>query len=179
MNAPLWLQAVTASALTIVLVLLVLLVKRTVHDRKAEEAGVEMHVTPYIRKPGLLTPAEQRFYARLYQAVGGELLIWSKVRLADVMEVRGEAIEWQAAWNKIAAKHLDFLLTTADDFQPLLAIELDDSSHMLPARQKRDEWLDRALVAAGLPILRVQARRDYDPGALRRHIEQKLYGGVQ
>ncbi|HWI60803.1 MAG TPA: DUF2726 domain-containing protein, partial [Symbiobacteriaceae bacterium] len=58
--------------------------------------------------------------------------------------------------------------------QPLLAIELDDSSHMRPDRQQRDEWLDRAVMAAGLPLLRVRARGDYDPSALRREVEQKL-----
>jgi hypothetical protein len=166
-STPLWLQVATASAVTFALAMVAILVFRRRRERLAEHQGVEMHVSPYIRKASLLTAAEQRLHARLSQAVGTEVLICPKVRLADVIEVRGDAMEWQAAWNRIAAKHLDFVLTTADDHQPLLAVELDDGS-------PRNEWLDRAMVAAGLPILRVRVRSDYDPVALRREVEQRM-----
>jgi hypothetical protein len=173
-NAPVWLQVATAVAVTFAVAMFALVLYLKRKDQADEHVGVEMHVSPYIRRTALLTAAEQRFYTRLFQAVGSEVLICPKVRLADVIEVRGDAIEWQAAWNRIAAKHLDFVLATPDEQQILLGIELDDGSHMLPNRQQRDEWLDRALVAAGLPLLRVKVRNDYDPAALRREIEQKL-----
>jgi hypothetical protein len=83
-------------------------------------------------------------------------------------------MEWQAAWNRIAAKHVDFLLITADEYRPLLAIQLDDGAR---EAQQRAEWLDRALVAAGLPILRLRVRSDYDPVALRREVELRVSPG--
>ncbi|MDF2630277.1 MAG: hypothetical protein K0R39_4108 [Symbiobacteriaceae bacterium] len=169
MNAPVWLQVATAVAVTFAVAMFALVLYLKRKDQADEHSGVEMHVSPYIRRATLLSAAEQRFYARLFQAVGNEVLICPKVRLADVIDVRGDALEWQAAWNRIAAKHLDFVLTTADEQQILLGIELDDGG-----RQRRDELLDRALVAAGLPLLRVRVRGDYDPAALRREIEQKL-----
>lgn len=172
--APDWLWILTAVVVTFAVAMWAILWYVGRSERQAEHRGVDMHVSPYIRRGALLTAAEQRFYLRLYQAVGTEVLICPKVRLADVIEVRGDAIEWQAAWNRIAAKHVDFVLTTPDTLRPLLAIELDDSSHMLARRQQRDELLDRAVMAAGLPILRVRVRRDYDPTALRREIEQKV-----
>ncbi len=173
-NAPIWLQVATASAVTFAIAIFAILLYTRHRDRAAEHSGVDLHVTPYIRRAVLLTPAEQRFYVRLFQAVGNDVVICPKVRLADAIEVRADALEWQAAWNRIAAKHLDFVLMSPDNYQPLMGIELDDSSHMAPQRQQRDEWLDRAVVAAGLPLLRVRVRSDYDPGALRRDIEQKL-----
>ncbi|HYF94333.1 MAG TPA: DUF2726 domain-containing protein [Symbiobacteriaceae bacterium] len=178
MNAPLWLQVATASAVTFAVAMFALVLYLKWKDREDEQMGVEMHVSPYIRRATLLTAAEQRFYVRLFQAVGNEVLICPKVRLADVIEVRGDTLEWQSAWNRIAAKHIDFLLTTVDDHQPLLAIELDDSSHHMPNRQKRDEWLDRAMVAAGLPLMRVRVRSDYDPAGLRREVEGRLATAV-
>lgn len=151
-----------------------ILIIRRMRDRAAEEQGVEMHVTPYIRKQAFLTPPEQQFYIRLMEAVGAEVIVCAKVRLADVIDVRADALDWRAAWNRIAAKHVDFLLVAPANQQPLLAIELDDSSHFQPRRQVRDEWLDRAMVAAGMPLLRVRVKRDYDPAALRRAIEQQI-----
>ncbi len=144
---------------------------RRYQERNLPPPGVEVHVTPYVRRPYLLTPVEQRFYARLYQAVGQDFLICPKVRLADIIEVRGDALEWKASWNRIAAKHVDFVLCTFDTYQPLIAVELEIDSTDGPIQ---DDWLLRALHAAGMPILRVKVRRDYDPALIRRQVEQRL-----
>lgn len=171
MSAPLWLQVATGLAVAFAVAIFALLFYVRQRDSRAEATGVEMHVSPYIRKFALLTPSEQRFYVRLYQAIGSELLICPKARLADALEVRGDALEWQAAWNRIAAKPVDFLLVAPDTYQPLLAITLDDG---LGRATQQDDWLDRAMMAAGLPVLRIRARGDYDPTALRREVEQRL-----
>jgi len=52
-----------------------------------------------------------------------------------------------------------------------LCIELDDASHGRPDRQVRDEFLDAALLAAGLPLLRVRAKKAYNLAELRAQIE--------
>lgn len=169
MTGPLWLQLATVSAITFAIAMFAILHYNRRKEQAAEVQGVEMHVSPYIRRASLLGQAEQRFYARLFQAVGNEVLICPKVRLGEVIEVRGDALEWRAAWNRIAAKHVDFLLVTPDTYQPLLMIELEDARG-----DRRDELLDRAIMAAGVPILRVKARTDYDPNALRREVELRL-----
>lgn len=170
MSAPLWLQLATASAVTFALAMLVILIYRSASHHEAEERSYEMHVTPYVRRPALLSPAEQVLYGRLHQASGPEFHICPKVRLPDAAEVRGDALEWQNAWNRIAAKHLDFLLVSSDTWQPMLAVELEDTGD----RQRLDDLMERALVAAGLPILRIKARTDYDPIWLRQEIDVKL-----
>lgn len=170
MNAPLWIQIVTASAVAFAVAMFGILIYRSMAQRQAEERGVEMHVTPYVRRLALLSPAEQVLYARLLQAAGPELLVCPKVRLPDAVEVRGDALEWQSAWNRIAAKHLDFLLVAPGSYQPVLAVELEDAAD----RQRLDELLERALVAAGLPVMRIKVRSDYDPIALRQQIDGKL-----
>lgn len=92
------------------------------------------------------------------------------MRLPDAAEVRGDALEWQNAWNRIAAKHLDFLIVSSDTWEPLLAIELEDTGD----QQRLDALIEGALVSAGLPILRIRARSDYDPILLRQEIDVKL-----
>ena len=171
MSAPLWLQVATGLAVAFAVAVFGLLIYFRQRDSRVESTGVEMHVSPYIRRATLLTPSEQRFYMRLYQAIGSELLICPKARLADALEVRGDALEWQAAWNRIAARPVDFLLVSPDSYQPLLAIALDDGMVRSPLQ---DDWLDRAMLAAGLPVLRIRARGDYDPVALRREVEQRM-----
>lgn len=137
-------------------------------------SSVELQVSPYLRRPSILNQAEARFYFRLTQAVGDSFLIAPKIRLADVIDVRGDAMEWKGSWNRIAAKHIDFLLVATDNFRPLLAIELDFESAFGTEGRSGDEWLERALMICGMPIMKIKVKRDYDPTALRRQIDLYL-----
>jgi hypothetical protein len=166
----LWLQIAIAASITFAVVMFGILLWRGRSQLKAEGREYEMRVTPYVRRPVLLSPAEQVLFARLNQACGPAYIVCPKVRLPDAVEVRGDAMEWQGAWNRIAAKHLDFLLVASGSFVPLLAVELEDAGD----RQRVDELLERALVAAGLPVLRIRARGDYDPISLRQQMDAKL-----
>jgi len=177
LNGPAWVQAATAAAVTFALLMFAILFYRRLQERRGPPPEVEVHVTPYIRKAVFLAPAEQRFYFRLVQAVGNDFLICPKVRLADIIEVRGDAMEWRGSWNRIAAKHIDFLLTNTDTFQPVLALDLADDTHYGDQQMRQDEWLDRALEAARMPVLRVKVRRDYDAAALRKQIDQRIANG--
>ena len=66
------------------------------------------------------------------------------------------------AFNRISAKHVDFLICAAAGLSPILAIELDDKSHKRPDRQSRDAFIDQALAAAEIPVVHVKAQRSYN-----------------
>ena len=125
--------------------------------------------TTYRQRDGLLTPAERTFFQALRTGVGDRWHIVTKVRLADlVAPLPGR--EWQAAWNRIAAKHVDFALCEPDTLRPRLVIELDDRSHRRPDRVERDAFVDRVFAEAALPILHVPVRRSYEPSGLAGQI---------
>jgi hypothetical protein len=129
---------------------------------------------PYRKVDSLLTAAERSFYGVLLKAVDGETLVFAKVRLADVLWLPRDTRDRQAHHNRIISKHLDFVLCSRDTLAPRLAIELDDSSHSRPARRERDSFVDAALSAAGLPLLRVPVRRGYSPHDLGEMIRGLL-----
>jgi hypothetical protein len=123
----------------------------------------------YRQRDGLLTPAEGTFFQALRTGVGERWHIVTKVRLADlVAPLPGR--EWQAAWNRIAAKHVDFALCEPDTLRPRLVIELDDRSHRRPDRVERDAFVDRVFAEAMLPILHIPVRRSYDPWGIAGQI---------
>jgi hypothetical protein len=68
-------------------------------------------------------------------------LVFAKVRLADLLYLPKGTQGRQAAFNRIQSKHVDFLLCSKDAVRPLLAIELDDSSHGEQSRITRDVLL--------------------------------------
>jgi len=115
---------------------------------------------PYRLRDDFLSPAEFSFFKVLSSVSGTRFTIQSKVRLADVFFV-ARPNENVAFFNRIAQKHLDFLVCDSVTMKPLLGIELDDSSHTQNNRQQRDEFVESVCKVAGLPLLRLPVQREY------------------
>jgi very-short-patch-repair endonuclease len=96
------------------------------------------------------------------------------VRVADLLYTRKGTEKRQTHFNRISAKHIDFVLCRADDVSPVLAVELDDASHDRDDRKDRDTFVDGAFAAAGFPLLRVRARAGYNAGELARSIHEAM-----
>jgi len=142
-----------------------------------KRAGGGASTFGYRRKPYLLSKAERSFYGVLAQAVGDKALIFSKVRVADVLAPQKglNRANWQRAFNQISAKHVDFLLCDPQECAVKLAIELDDASHGSAKRQKRDAFLEQACESSGLPLLRIKAARGYGVADIRQQVEAILF----
>ncbi|WP_186764481.1 DUF2726 domain-containing protein [Pistricoccus aurantiacus] len=122
---------------------------------------------PYASRGALNTPTEQAFYAALHRAVGAQTMIACKVRLADVLKVRfrkrySNDQRWWRYFRQISAKHVDMVLCEPRGGHVLLAIELDDRSHLRRDRRRSDRFKDRAFAAAGIPLVRFAASGRYD-----------------
>jgi len=110
---------------------------------------------PYEARP-LLTDNEWKLYEILRPlAEEAGLLLLIKMRLADIMQVKKETKEYMKAFNRIKAKHTDFLLCDPDTLEVVMGIELDDVSHNRTERMERDEFVDGAYDACGIPLLHV------------------------
>ena len=129
---------------------------------------------PYQRRDWLLSAAERSFFGVLKQAVDPEFLLFAKIRLADLLFIPRGTEGRQAAFNRIQSKHIDFVICDRDTIRPLIAIELDDSSHSRPSRRSRDEFVESALTAAQLPLLRVPVKKQYDVNVLKESVQKLL-----
>lgn len=154
----------------IIAVAFLLLIAFTARLRRS--SGSFPHAPPYALKPALFSPAERSFLGVLEQAIGNHYQIFGKVRIADVVETKSglSASNRQKAFNRINAKHFDFLLCNRDDLTITCAIELDDKSHRKPSRQQRDAFVVDLCSTVGLPLVRVTARRTYTVPELRTRI---------
>ncbi|MHC2068117.1 DUF2726 domain-containing protein [Bremerella sp. T1] len=130
-------------------------------------SGIEptSQTLPYLLRDDFLSPAELSFFHVLRKAVSDKYIVIAKVNLADILFVPGkENISYR---NRIDRKHVDFVLCDPVSMQPICAVELDDRSHRQADRQQRDELVDAALAATGLPLIRVPAKRGYNVENLR------------
>jgi hypothetical protein len=130
----------------------------------------------YDRIERLFTPAERSFLGVLEQIVGTRYRIFGKIRLADIIKTpKGFSNSARAsAFNRICARHVDFVLCDPRTFEVIGVIELDDSSHGRESRRKRDQFVDEALTAAGLPFVRIAAQRGYVATDIREKISALL-----
>ena len=71
--------------------------------------------------------------------------------------------------NRIAQLSIDFVFC-APDSTPIVAIELDDSSHERARNRDRDAKKDRACRDAGLRLVRWHVRAMPDVAAIRRAV---------
>ena len=62
---------------------------------------------PYVAAPALLTAAERHFFFALRQAIAAEFQLFAKVRLGDIIEVRGGVSGKRrfAAFGRITSGH--------------------------------------------------------------------------
>lgn len=129
---------------------------------------------PYERRGVMLGPAEINFFRTLQSAVREDWIILSMVRLTDVIKVRPKTRQHQIWQSRIFGKHIDFVICDYETLEVKLAIELEDISRRRAERKSRDRFVNTALTAAGLPLLRVKVEEKYETSAIRKDIEEAL-----
>jgi hypothetical protein len=129
---------------------------------KKGQPGASKDVT-YDARRELFSPAERSFLGVLEQALGERFRVMGKVRLGDLVQpAKGFSRSQQTgAWNRINQKHVDFVLCQPDTLAVAGVVELDDASHRRKDRSARDDFIDKALASAGIPIVHFAARRAY------------------
>lgn len=135
---------------------------------KGKMGGTGSISFPYRAKP-LFSPAERSFLGVLDQAVGPDHWVFGKVRVADVAAVKSglDNPARHGAFNRIAAKHFDFIVCRSDDLSVICAVELNDKSHASLKARSRDELLAEVCRAINLPLLTVPAKAAYSPREVR------------
>lgn len=138
-----------------------------------DEHGGEFN---YLTNDSLLTPAERSFYGALKICTGDQLLVFAKVRLADIFhpekELKGG--DWRRAQNKLDRKHVDFLLCRVDNLAPVVVIELDDSSHKRERAQKNDAFKDELFAVSNVALIRVTAKQSYNPNEIAAAVNDAI-----
>ena len=125
----------------------------------------------YKKKQYLLTQAERKFFEVLEQAVGDKYYIFPQIHLASLLYVEKRDREWQKYFNKIIKKSVDFVLCDKQYLSPVIAIELNDSSHLQERRKERDVFVQEAMESAGLKLVVVRAQWEYDVEEVRNYLK--------
>lgn len=152
----------TELVFVIVALLILVVLGGLVASRKKGGAATSGSL-PYQSTNALFSATERSFLGILDRAVGSDYRVFGKVRVADVVAVKSGLSNSarQIAVNRVAAKHLDFVVCRAADLSLVCAVELNDKSHSSQRAQARDQFVAQVCRTVGLPLLTVQAQRAY------------------
>ena len=155
-----YLYPLIAIAVLLLILLIVVNIIRTPRQTEKEHA--------YHKRPHM-TEAEQVFFKVLEQAVGDSCYISTQVSLASLVAPKdAENIV------KITHKSVDFLVTLKRDLGRQLIIELDDSTHDLPERRKRDLFVDYVCRESGVKIVHQKVKYLYSV----REVTDLVYNNI-
>lgn len=114
------------------------------------------------------------FFKALEQAIENKYYIFPQARLSDLVCVRSGTGKYYKYHNKINRKSVDFVIAGKSNLNPLLAIELDDSSHNYQNRIQRDNFVENVLKDTGLPLLRIRCVASYNVQEIKALINKQI-----
>lgn len=131
--------------------------KKQMEQRNKELLRLREH--PYVKKSGILTVAEKKLFKFLKSRLPKEAIIFSKVRLADIVELNEAITRDSKAFRQIAFKHVDFTIMSAD-LDLICVVELDDYTHNTVKAQERDKFVEQVLRECGIALYRIGVKID-------------------
>ena len=163
----------------IILIVIVLVILVVVKQLPKNESYNSEYQYQQIGK--LFTPAEISFLGALKLAVNDELEIYGKVRVADILKPQRNKNRsiWQKSFNKISAKHFDFILCQKNTMKPICAIELNDKSHKNKKRAERDAFLASACESASFPLISIAAQAAYKVPEIKEELSAFLQSSTR
>jgi hypothetical protein len=160
-------------------ILIVLIVAAALVFLKTKQSPVDGGLEFAKREP-LFTPAERSFLGVLDQALDGRYRVFGKVRLGDIVRpAKGlSKSKHTTANNKVRQKHVDFVICSASDLAMVGVVELDDKSHERDDRSSRDQFVDRALADAKIPVIHFSAKKGYALAEIKAKLAECLAIGT-
>jgi hypothetical protein len=145
-----------------------------VYTIASKRKGQPKRINLFRKRDALFTEAERSFLGVLDQACASRYRVFGKVRIADVVApARGlDKSTWAKVFNRIKAKHFDFVLCDPLTLKVRAVIELNDKSHASSRRIDRDELVGRACAEAGLALRMVKAQRSYSVASIRQVVNE-------
>ncbi|MEA3449716.1 MAG: DUF2726 domain-containing protein [Patescibacteria group bacterium] len=130
--------------LAIIFIVIGIIAYNKINKNKKSESFVEhreiktaKYKLPYYKNKYLLNQSERKLYFILNKVIDNNLIIFLKVRLADIVSVQNKYKYSRTHFNKIKSKHFDYLICSLPYLIPLIAVELDGLIHGAEMTRKK------------------------------------------
>jgi len=110
----------------------------------------------YFPKNHIMTKREEQLFTILNENFGNRCYIIPQVHLSALLNHKVKGQNWRGAFSHINGKSVDFVLLRRKDLSVVCAIELDDTTHSMEARAKRDVEVERIFRDAKISLVRLR-----------------------
>ena len=114
-----------------------------------------------------MSKREHQCYDYLMRVLGQDYYVFPQVHLDELLEFPRRNL---GMLRHINQKSVDFVVCDKQNISPLLAIELDDTSHFLLKREARDQEVESLFKEAGVHLLRLPRYNFYTPEQIREKV---------
>ncbi|MES2622935.1 MAG: DUF2726 domain-containing protein [Patescibacteria group bacterium] len=143
----------------VILVILMALITEKERRGKSDTSEDYKH---FIKRSYLMTVPERKFYDILVSVVDAKYHVVPQMVLSNVVSVNKYEKHKATYRNKINRYVLDFVIFEKPYFTPHIVIELDDSSHLLPERESRDDKVNAILEGVGVRVVHIKTAHVYN-----------------
>ncbi len=121
-----------------------------------------------------MAPPEQGFFTMLERILENRYYVFPQVNLISLLNHKITGQNWKAAKSNIDRLSVDYAIFSKNTFTPILAIELDDSSHEEEDRIKRDLKVEKIFSNAQIPLVRIKYQDRLNEEYVRTEISKYL-----
>ena len=125
----------------------------------------------YIPKRFIMNRNEYAFYKLLLMSVGYKQCVIPQVHLDELVKPRTSKQSRIFSFRHINQKSVDFVVCNTAGMHPVVAIELDGSSHSKDNTIARDAEVERILEQVRIPLLRFKNDEKVSIEELQKKIE--------
>ena len=134
-----------------IIIILVVVILALMNEANGNSSLLKISNTPkYIKKPSVMSRSESAFFFELQKQLPSDFHIFPKMRIADVLDIPN-GHDYYRMRNKALPKHIDFLISDKY-FKPIVAIEINGSSHNSFKQQQADRIKNEMFKDSGLPL---------------------------
>ena len=153
----------------LIIILLFKMIQKLIKNKK-NKVNIENDDNSTYHKKELLTDCEKQFMERLKTIFGNKYIIQPQVPLRMIISKDGDELGKYA--NELH-KYIDFGLFD-NDYQLLALVELNDKSHTLQERHKRDLKVQDICNQANIPLITFWTNENYTNDNIRHTIEKEI-----
>ena len=126
---------------------------------------IEKRPPGYKKRSSVMNGSESALFLELQKQLPPDYHIFPNMRLADIVDaINGDGFYKRR--NKILPRHIDFVICDSY-FKPILAIELNGSSHNRLDRMEMDEEKKKILEDAQIPLITVSVGDNFNESVLK------------
>lgn len=130
---------------------------------------------PYKKKNRFMSPNEVKVYEVLTNLPSlKNFIVYAQVPYSAIIEVEPDFRDLGGRFEAINKYRADYLAVNKANYEPILIIELNDSTHLWKNRKSRDITVESALESCKIPYLNIEIKDILKPVKLNELIQSYL-----